>query len=70
MVLSRAGARAALEHLLRNLWQVEDDDPIRSALTQAQIVDIRDILSIGYDAIQGLTYSVTESDGNVMVTPF
>ena len=62
MVSTRADGRLALKHVIENVFELPTDHPLPTALTEADIVEIGDVLSMPYDDILDLTY--TDDQGN------
>ena len=56
MVFTRADGKLALTHVIENVFELPDDHPMITALDQADIVEIDDVLSMPYDDILDLTY--------------
>ena len=56
MVLAGTNGKAALVHIIANVFELEVDNTLITALTQADIVEIGDILSMTYDDIMDLAY--------------
>ena len=57
MVFTRADGKAALKHVIENVFELPTDHPLSTALTQAAFVEIGDVLSMPYDDILDLTYT-------------
>ena len=64
MVFTRADGKAALTHVIENVFELPIDHPLPTALTQASIVEIGDVLCMPYDDILDLAY--TDDQGNVI----
>ena len=62
MVFTRADGKLALKHVIENVFELPTDHPLPTALTEAGIVEIGDVLSMPYDDILDLTY--TDDQGN------
>ena len=63
MVCTRADGKLALTHVIENVFELPMDHPLpTTALTEADIIEIRDVLSMPYDNILDLTY--TDDQGN------
>ena len=62
MVFTRADGKLALTHVIKNVFQLPINHQLPTALTQAGIVEIGDVLSVPFDDILDLTY--TDNHGN------
>jgi hypothetical protein len=62
MVFTRADGKLALKHVIENVFELPTDHPLPTALTEAGIVEIGDVLSMPYNDILDLTY--TDDQGN------
>ena len=56
MVFTRADGKLALKHVIENVFELPMDHPLPTVLTEADIVEIGDVLSMPYDDILDLTY--------------
>ena len=56
MVLTRADAKLALSHVIANVFELPVDHVLFTALAQAGIVEIGNVLSMPYDDIMDLAY--------------
>ena len=62
MVFTRADGKAALTHIIENVFELPNDGPLAKALLAACIKDIRDVIVIPIEDIDSLVY--TNDQGN------
>jgi hypothetical protein len=62
MVFTRADGKLALTHVIENVFQLPIKNPLTTALTQAGIIEIGDILCMPYDDMLDLTYMDGKGD--------
>jgi hypothetical protein len=68
MVLTRAERRKALDHVVTNVFMLDNaDNPLSLALTKAFLVDIYDILAMPFHDIKRLAY--VDDQGNEILLP-
>ena len=62
MVFTRANGKTALLHIIDIVFELEAGNALTTALTQAGITKIEDILSMRYEDILNLTYTDDQGD--------
>jgi hypothetical protein len=62
MVFTRADGKLALTRVIENVFELPTDHPLATALTQAGIIKIGDVLSMPYDDVLDLTYTDDQGD--------
>jgi hypothetical protein len=62
MVFTRADGKLALTHVIENVFELLTNHLLTTALTQAGIIEIGDVLSMPYDDILDLTYTDDQGD--------
>jgi hypothetical protein len=67
MVLTRAEGKDALTHFLKNVFKLEDDNPLFSALSEDKLLDIVDVINLPFDQIDKLTYIDDQRDERTLV---
>ena len=56
MVFSRAAGKAALVHVLKQVFDLDDDDPLSKSLAEQHLTDIRDLMSYSFEQVQDFTF--------------
>ena len=56
MVFSHTAGRAALVHVLKEVFDLDDDDPLSKSLSEQHLTDIRDLMSYSFEQVQEFTY--------------
>ena len=67
MVLTRAEGEDALTHVLKNVFELEDDNPLFRALSKDGLLDIADVVSLPFEDIGNLTYIDDQGDERKLV---
>jgi hypothetical protein len=67
MVLTRAEGKDALTHVIKNVFQLEDDNPLSRALSKDDLLDIADVVSLPFEHIGNLTYIDDQGDERKLV---
>jgi hypothetical protein len=62
MVFMRADGKLALAHVIENVFELPDDHPMITGLTQASIMEMDNVLSMPYDDILELSYVDDQGD--------
>jgi hypothetical protein len=57
MFFTRADGKLALTHVIKNVFEIPTDHPLTTALIEAGIIEIGDILCMPYDDIVDLAYT-------------
>ena len=56
MVFSHAAGRAALVHVLKEVFDLDDDDPLSKSLKEQHLNDIHDLVMHSFEQVQNFTY--------------
>ena len=62
MVFTTADGKLALTHVIENVFELLTDHQLPTALTQAGIIEIGDVLSMPYDDIPDMMYTDDQGD--------